>query len=92
MIKYKIKGIWGSDGGMTQFVNAEALSKWYQSVSKSEWDERQVLDEVFRQFLETRREVFVLPADRTKTGREECYSFRMEHLNCCGADRVIISF
>ena len=44
------------------------------------------------QFGQTRREEFELPGDHTKSGKPERYPFRFEHLNCCGADRVIITF
>ena len=77
---------------MTQYVNTEALAKWYQMVSNEPWDEQRVLNEVFQQFLKTRKEVFVLSPEHTQTGAEESYPFQMQHLNCCGADQMFISF
>ncbi len=78
---------------MTQYVNAESFLNWYDSVhAGARPSDQEVLDQVVRQFQQTRREEFVLPAEQTKSGREERCPFRFEHLNCCGADRVIISF
>jgi hypothetical protein len=77
---------------VTQYVNTEALAAWYQSVSSRPWDEDRVLNEVLHQFIQTRKTEFILAAGQSKTGREETYSFQMEHLNCCGADRMIFSF
>ncbi len=78
---------------MNQYVNTEPFFQWYSSVTKEKsFSREQVLQQVFLQFSQTRREEFELPAAQTKSGRPERYPFRFEHLNCCGADRIIISF
>ena len=78
---------------MNQYVNKEPFLAWYRSVSKAEpTSEGQMLYEVFTQYGQTHREEFELPGDRTKSGQPERYPFRFEHLNCCGADQVNITF
>lgn len=78
---------------MVQYVNTEAFLAWYDEASSVDrGSEVELLNEVFRQYRETKKEEFTLPASQTKSGREEHYPYRFEHLNCCGADRIIITF
>ena len=78
---------------MNEYVNTAPFLAWYRSVSRTEpASEEQLLHDVYLQFSQTRREEFELPGDHTKSGQPERYPFRFEHLNCCGADRVIITF
>lgn len=78
---------------MVQYVNTEAFLSWYDEASSVDrGSEAELLNEVFRQYRETKKEEFTLPAGQSKSGREEHYAYRFEHLNCCGADRIIITF
>ncbi len=78
---------------MTNFVNSEAFFKWYDSVAASlRYEEHQVLDEVFQQYCETRETSFVLPAERTKTGKPESYKYDFEDLGKCGGSALFIYF
>ena len=75
-----------------QYVNIEALSAWYQSVSKRPWEERYVLEQVFQRSIAHRQEEFILTPAETKSGLEERYPFQVQHINCCGSDQMFIQF
>lgn len=78
---------------MAQYVNTEAFFAWYHRVSREDAaNEDQVLDQVFQQFVRTRKLEYRLDAEHSATGQDEVYPFTMEHLNCCGADTIILTF
>ena len=75
------------------YVNEEGFFAWYERVTGcTGYNRPAVLDEVFRQYLSSRREEFVLPASRTITGREERYAYEYEDTGCCGASTRFIRF
>ena len=78
---------------MTNYVNEAALFAWYDEVAADPRPDRAaMLEDVARQHRETRQAEFVLPPERTRTGREERYPFRYENVGCCGASTVFYYF
>lgn len=74
-------------------VNEEALLAWYEAAAKEPRLERNaLLADVARQYQQTRREEYVLPPARTRSGAEERYPFRCENIGCCGASTVFWYF
>lgn len=78
---------------MTNYVNEAAFFAWYDAVANGPDPGRAaLLDDVLRQYRETRREEYVLPPERTRSGREERYPFRYDNVGCCGASTVYLCF
>lgn len=75
------------------YVNQEAFFDWYSSTSKQErFDKSALLSEVFEQYCRTHNEEYVLPAECTRSGKEERYPFRFENIGCCGASTMFLYF
>lgn len=78
---------------MTHYVNQEAFLNWYEQVSKvPAANEAALLDEVFRQYCDTGKNRYVLPASRTRSGRPESYDYQFEDLGRCGGSNYFITF
>ncbi len=75
------------------YVNEERFIAWYESVAgQPRLSPAALLADVFRQYTETRTERYVIPAEKTVTGREESYPFRFEDIGACGACTNYIYF
>ena len=78
---------------MASYVNEDAFFAWYdESAGEPRLSRPALLEELARQFRETRRQEYVLPPERTRSGREERYPFRYENVGCCGASTVFYYF
>lgn len=78
---------------MTNYVNEAAFFAWYDEVAaEPKLSRPALLEDVARQYRETRQAEYVLPPERTRTGREERYPFRYENVGCCGASTVFYYF
>lgn len=78
---------------MTNYVNEAALFAWYEQVAKEpRLSPSALLEELTRRHRDTRETEYVLPPEKTRTGREERYPFRYENLGCCGASTVFYYF
>ena len=76
-----------------QLVNEEKFFSWYASVCRQpDVSRSSVLDDLMRQYHETRSEEFVLPASQSVSGLEEHYPFRYENIGCCGASTPYLYF
>ena len=68
------------------YVNEDSFIRWYQSTAKApQLSPEALLADVFRRYVETKCESYVLAAGQTVTGREERYPFRCETVGACGA-------
>ncbi len=68
------------------YVNEAEFIAWYRRTAKPpQLSPEALLADVFRYYVETKDSAYVLPADRTVTGREESYPFRCETIGACGA-------
>ena len=78
---------------MDNYVNEEAFFAWYDSVSLIPAGNRmQLLNEVYHQYAETGESVFSLPANKTRSGVEESYTYTVEDVGKCGASTVFMYF
>jgi len=78
---------------MTNYVNEAAFFAWYDEVAaEPEQSRPALLEDVARQYRETRQAEYVLPSAQTRTGREERYPLRYENVGCCGASTVFYCF
>lgn len=77
---------------MHHYVNEEALFAWFCETANESLDEARLLRELTQQYFQTRRAVFTLPAERTKSGDEASYAYRYENIGCCGASTVFFYF
>lgn len=74
---------------MANYVNESAFFAWYDGAAREPRMSRAaLLEDLARQHRDTRRKEYVLPPDRTRSGREERYPFRYENVGCCGASTV----
>ena len=74
---------------MTSYVNEDAFFAWYEaSAREPRLGRAALLDDLARQYRNTRREEYVLSPAQTRSGREERYPFRYENVGCCGASTV----
>lgn len=75
------------------YVNEAKFIAWYESVADQPWlSSTALLDDVFRQYTETRTAEYVIPAAKTVTGETERYPFRFESIGACGACTNYIFF
>ena len=75
------------------YVNEAKIITWYKNAAKPpQLSDSALLADVFRRYIETRCAEYVLPADRTVTGREERYPFRCETIGACGACTTFMYF
>lgn len=75
------------------YVGEEKFRAWYRAVAKApQLSDAALLEEVHRHFVETKEEAFVLPPEKTLSGREERYPFRCERIGACGADTGFMYF
>ena len=51
-----------------------------------------IIRELAKQYMDTRKGEFILPADKTLSGNEERYPFTFENLGCCGASTIYVYF
>lgn len=78
---------------MTNYVNEDKFFEWYADKANSPVaNKAKLLNEVFQQYMKTRKQEYVLPADRSKSGTEDNYPFRLENIGCCGASTYYIYF
>ena len=78
---------------MTNYINEEKFFAWYSEKALSPAaNKAKLLNEVFQQYLKTRKQEFVLPADKTKSGENEVYPISFENIGCCGASTYYIYF
>ena len=78
---------------MTNYINEENFIAWFTEKSNAPVSSRaKLLDEVLQQYIKTRKNEFVLSADRTKSGTEESYPIKFENIGCCGASTYYIYF
>ena len=78
---------------MANYVNEEKFFGWYESVSKNGIKNREeLLNEAVSIFSNTGKAVYVLPADKTVSGKEERYTYKVENLGCCGASTIYVYF
>ena len=75
------------------YVNGEKFIAWYESVTKEpRLSSAALLDDVFRQYISTGVSEYVIPAEKTISGREERCPFRLENIGACGACTYYIYF
>ena len=75
------------------YVNEDKFIVWYKSTARPpQLSETALLSDVFQRYVETRCSEYVLPAERTVTGREERYPFRCETIGACGACTPFLYF
>ena len=75
------------------YVNEEAFFAWYESVTgKTRYNRSTLLDEVMQQYNRTGVEEFVVPAQKTLSGREERRKFRYDNPGCCGSSIPYLYF
>ena len=78
---------------MANFVNEEQFFNWYESVSKDGIKSKtELLNETVAIFANTGQAYYVLPASRTRSGKEESYPYKVENLGCCGASTIYVYF
>lgn len=78
---------------MTNYVNEDKFFEWYGDKANAPiGNKAKLLDEVFQQYLKTRRQEFVLAAGKSKSGKDEAYPIRFENIGCCGASTFYIYF
>lgn len=77
---------------MYNYVNEEKFFAWYESVAKDKTDRKALLANVAKQYMARRKAVYVLPAEKTLSGKEESYPFRFENIGCCGASTIYFYF
>jgi len=78
---------------MTNYVNEDKFFAWYSETASSPiGNKTKLLNEVFQQYMSTRKQEFVLSANQTKSGSEESFPFRFENIGCCGASTYYIYF
>lgn len=78
---------------MTNYVNEAAFFAWYDRVAAEPRPGRAaLLEDLARKYRESRREEYILPPEKTRSGREERYPFRYENVGCCGASTVFFYF
>lgn len=78
---------------MTIYVGQEKFFDWYSEKSaESGFDKSRLLQDVLSGYIKTHSETFILPAGRTKSGKDEKYEFRFENIGCCGASTFYIYF
>lgn len=78
---------------MTNYVNEDKFFDWYsENCATPIGNKGKLLNEVFQQYLKTRRQEFILTADKTNSGKDEAYPIRFENIGCCGASTYYIYF
>ncbi len=78
---------------MNHFVNEAAFFAWYRSVAKKkQFNSMELLNDVVHQYLETERKEYVVPAEKTESGKEESYPFNIDDIGRCGASTVFVYF
>lgn len=78
---------------MANFVNEEKFFEWYESVAADEkYSRSELLNEAVMNFANTGQACYILPASKTKSGKEERYSYQVENLGCCGASTIYVYF
>ncbi len=83
--------IW--EGDIMTYVGVEKFYRWYADTAKEpRMSSEELLSEVLRLAAEEKAEEYVLPADGTRSGREERYAFRCENVGACGANTGFMYF
>jgi len=78
---------------MINYVNDDIFWNWYKENSKELLKTKKaLLDEVYQRYCETKKEVYTLTAEETKSGKEENYIYKFEDIGCCGASTIYIYF
>ena len=73
-------------------VGEEKFLAWYRAHAKKPLSAEKALQRVHDSYFEDASEVFVLPAEETKSGAEARYEFRVENIGCCGASTLYFYF
>ena len=75
------------------YVNEDQFVAWYESVAKEpRLSSSALLADVFQQYVSNHTSEYVIPAEKTISGREERYPFRFENIGACGASTFFIYF
>lgn len=75
------------------YVGVEKFYRWYAETAKEpKMSNAELLSDVLRLAAEEKAEQYVLPGDRTISGREERYDFRCENIGACGANTGFMYF
>ena len=75
------------------YVGVEKFYRWYADTAKEpRLTDPELLEDVLRLVVETRAEEYVIPAEKTSSGREEKYAFRTENIGACGANTGFMYF
>ncbi|MBR5346013.1 MAG: hypothetical protein IK127_09345 [Clostridia bacterium] len=75
------------------YVGENKLFTWYHTVAKPpRLSDAALLAEVHQQCVEFHAEEYVLPPEKTLSGREERYAYRSENIGACGASTGFMYF
>ena len=75
------------------YVNEEKFIAWYESsVKEPRLSSVALLADVFQQYVSSRVNEYVIPAEKAISGHEERYPFRFENIGACGASTNYIYF
>lgn len=78
---------------MVNYVNQDDFFRWYNSVSLEKIQNKSaILEDVHKGYCDTHSEVYVIPAEKTVSGKDEQYAFKYDDIGCCGASTVYIYF
>ena len=78
---------------MINYVNDDVFWNWYKENAKELYmTKKDLLDDVFKNYCDTKKEVYTLSSDITKSGNEESYAFKFDDIGCCGASTIYIYF
>lgn len=73
---------------MYNYINEDSFFLWYEEKTGRKPDKKVLLARLAKQYMDTRKGEFVLPAGECLSGVEERYPFRFENLGCCGASTI----
>ena len=78
---------------MTNYVNEDKFFQWYSETASSPiGNKTKLLNDVWGQYMKTRKQEYILTAAETKSGNAESFPFRFENIGCCGASTYYIYF
>ena len=77
---------------MYNYVNEEKFIAWYRAAARTPLGDKAILERAAKQYMATRKGLFVLGPEETLSGQEESYAFRFENIGCCGASTLYFYF
>ncbi len=78
---------------MANYVNEERFLKWYEeNYSGTPAVRNELLEDALAVFVNTGEARYILPPEKTRSGKEESYTYRVENLGCCGASTIFVYF